>query len=636
MAVRSSLGLVAALLAAVVVACGAWWLLDSADDLGGGQLAGDDPLDAASPTRVPQLSASGRPAERSAHPASSGNDGAAAREVPEAPAQAPGRIVGVVTDADGRPIRGARVMFIEPTTQAARRGKWTAPSSTMTDENGQFVYDTSKDGFYQVRVVADGYVGTGVNGMGGAAPLRVELSRAMTLQGVLTEEGTGAPIANLGIWAAPVKSGEMGRRVAGQTDEGGRFSFEVPEGESHFIQFPSAMYALGGVSGEWIHTRWGPFDRRREDLALELERGRVIAGIVRDASGAPLVEVFRVEVLGRTSRGDLDYDRRRFAQTDSSGAFKTTGLPDGRYLVTVKPLGVVVGNAAPSALTERSIDGVAAGTEDLVIELSRGEPMVGRIVDDAGEPVTTKGYVHIYPQGSTAGSPDSIHGALDGKGGFKSTPLDTGTTYDLLVSGFEGYRWTKLKGVRSGVAVVQVILESAGIIKGRVVRADGGPLPVGLGVLATAVGASTGEKGGFGFTYTKPDGSFTLNGLGEFSFRVAAGGAGSGFVSAGLAEDIRPGATEVVIRVKRGVALSGKLLDTHGDPVKSHLLTAISLDAPQTPSASTSIKGDDGVFHFAGVSEGKLRILAYLGGTQVVVGVLTAPAMDVVLRLPED
>ena len=41
-------------------------------------------------------------------------------------------------------------------------------------------------------------------------------------------------------------------------------------------------------------------------------------------------------------------------------------------------------------------------------------------------------------------------------------------------------------------------------------------------------------------------------------------------------------------------------------------------------------------FHFAGVDEGKLRILAYVGGKQVAVGEVTAPAKDVVLKLPED
>ena len=52
--------------------------------------------------------------------------------------------------------------------------------------------------------------------------------------------------------------------------------------------------------------------------------------------------------------------------------------------------------------------------------------------------------------------------------------------------------------------------------------------------------------------------------------------------------------------------------------------------------AWTSIKGADGLFHFAGVSPGKVRLLAYIGGKQVVVGIATAPAKDLVLKVPEE
>ena len=262
--------------------------------------------------------------------------------------------------------------------------------------------------------------------------------------------------------------------------------------------------------------------------------------------------------------------------------------------------------------------------------------MLGRITDDAGELVTVKGYVHIYPQGSTAGSPDSIPAVLDLKGGFKSAPLDPGSAYDLLVNGFEGHSHARLEGVRPGASLVRVTLERAGLIKGKVVREDGGQIPVGMGVRATAGDAPRGAKGSYGYTYTQPNGRFTLNGLGDYAFRIAAGGAGSGFISADLADGIRPGATGVVIKVKRGVSLSGKLLDANGDPVKTHLVTAVPVGVLGALSAWTAIKGDDGVFHFAGVPEGKVRILAYIGSKQVTVGEVTAPAKDLVLKLPEE
>lgn len=636
---RGLLGLLGILLVAAFIGAGIWsWFAEGDEDAGLGLQ--DDPLsESASEEEGPQLSADGSPVaprtrgktgQRKDTATSDGAQGTPL-SLPEA---APGSIVGAVCDADGQPIQGATVSILEPGKKTGRHGVWEMSSSTTTDENGQFLHDAPLEGFYLVRVVADGYMSMGVNGTGGGAPLGIRLTEAMKLAGVLREKTSGAAIAGLDIWAIAVKSGQSGQRYPTHTDEEGRFSLELPRGEPHFIQFPASTYVMWGQSGDWIHARWGPFEADDEDLSLALERGLVLGGVVTDASGAEIQEQFRVEVLGRTPNGDIDYSRRRFAQTSDEGAFELRGLPAGQYLVTITPL--LNTDKPSSGLTRSSVDGVAAGTTDLVIELTRGETMRGRIVDEDGEPVTGKGYVHIYPQGSTASSPDSIHAKLDGKGGFETTPLDPGTTYDLLANAFDGFHLANVDGVRTGDAVVQVTLERAGTIKGRIVRADGGAVPAGCGVMAMALDAPRGAKGIYGYTSAAAGGSFTLNGLGPYHFRIASGGAGSGFVAAGSTVGIQPGAADVVVKIKRGVALSGKLVDAHGDPVKTHMLTAASLDNPRTPAAWTAIKDDDGSFHFAGVAPGRLRILARIGKKSVVVGVVTAPAKDVELKLPED
>ncbi len=643
MAARRLSGVLGILLGAALLVVGVWWLLDAGDAGVEQDLSASESWAASAEPDGPELAAKGRTAERPAKGVAATGGGGLARAAQPgaraesqrvmAPAPKPraGHVVGVVTDAQGKPIAGAVVTLTEqvPKSQPANRA---IPATLRTDAQGQFAHEAAGKGFYTVRVAAKGYIARNANGLSGAAAVRVELPVAMTLSGVLLEKGTETPIANLALFARAVKAGRVGgTSVSASTDEDGRFTFQVPSGEPHFIQYPSGGYAHWGVSGEWIHARFGPFAEEELELTVELERGLVIAGIVRDASGEPLTERFRIEVLGHTARGDPDYDRRRFTNTDAQGAFKATGLPAGRYLVSVKS----AFGATGSELTTQAVDGVAAGTEDLVIELRRGEPMVGEIVDDAGQPVTVRGYIHIYPQGSSASSPDSIHATLDGKGGFTSAPLDVSTAYDLLVNGFEGFTQTRVEGVRPGASAVRVTLERAGLIKGKVVRADGGQVPVGLSVLATAVGVAPGTKGAYGFAYTKPDGAFTLNGLGAFTFRLAAGGAESGFIAAGTVTGVSAGATDVELKVKRGVALNGTLLDAHGDPVKTHLLSAVSLDGSGSPSAWTSIPGNDGVFHFAGVQPGKLRILAYVGGTQVTVGEVTAPAKDVKLQLPK-
>jgi len=638
MAVRRLIALVVVVFLCALVAGGLGWLVGSdGDDVPDGLEGAADSRDLPSPEVAgPQLSADGTRATAQRKPAPTPAGAPPPAEQAAAPQLGPNHIGGVVTDAAGKPIAGATVTLVPPGAAVLKGGGWENATTLTTDEHGRFVHEARQQGAYQVFVRAAGYLRITSRTSRGDAPLRLALHEPVPLAGIITERRTGEPIAKFSLWAVAQTAGLTGPRTQTQTDDDGRFRFSLPEGEAHFVQYPSSPFATWGTAGDWIPTRWGPFLPGREDLVLEIERGLPLAGTVTDASGAEIGEPFRIEVLGRTARGDLDYTRRRFTNTNAKGAFRVSGLPEGLYLVTAKPIASTDGTA-PSGLTKREIEGIAAGTEDLVIELSRGEPMAGEIVDDEGNAVTGKGYVYVYPQGSSAGRPDSVRGALDGKGGFSTAPLDPGTAFDLLVTGFEGHTHGRLEGVHSGAAVVQVILQRAGLIKGRIIREDGLPVPVGMGVMATAMGVAAGTEGAHGYTYPSPDGSFTLNGLGDYTFRVAAGGASSGLVAAGFTEGVRPGASDVVVKVKPGVALSGKLEDAHGDPVKTHMLTAMPVGGyGRSPAAWTSIPGEDGKFHFAGVHAGKLRILAYIGGKSVTVGEVTAPAKDVVLTVPEE
>ena len=110
----------------------------------------------------------------------------------------------------------------------------------------------------------------------------------------------------------------------------------------------------------------------------------------------------------------------------------------------------------------------------------------------------------------------------------------------------------------------------------------------------------------------------------------------SGWITDGVLRDVKPGGEAVVLKVKKGVPASGRLLDAHGDPVRTHLLSAMHIEGDPGPGARTAIHGNEGRFDFAGLAPGKHRILAYVDGKQVVVGELDAPAKDVELRLPED
>ena len=179
-------------------------------------------------------------------------------------------------------------------------------------------------------------------------------------------------------------------------------------------------------------------------------------------------------------------------------------------------------------------------------------------------------------------------------------------------------------------------LESAATISGQVLLPSGGPAPAGTAVLARATGAGPGAKGAYAYGYVQSAGRFTLNGLGPHTFTIVAGGAQSGMIAVDSVSGVRAGATDVVCKVKPGVRVTGRLLDADGDPVGTHLLTAHHTGGAPGPSARTTVESEDGRFTFAGVAPGPCRVTAYLGDRYVTVGTFTAPAQDVVLRVPRD
>ncbi len=95
----------------------------------------------------------------------------------------------------------------------------------------------------------------------------------------------------------------------------------------------------------------------------------------------------RAEV--RVSGGDLR--SMRVASTDADGRFEVQGLPAGRYSVSARQDGFVMGDFAPQSrgVAPRPPLEVKDGAlvEHVDIALRRGAVAAGRVVDEAGEPM---------------------------------------------------------------------------------------------------------------------------------------------------------------------------------------------------------------------------------------------------------
>lgn len=548
-------------------------------------------------------------------------------------APGPGRIVGRVTDSEGKALTVS-------VTVHARWFRKTKPFHQSTnDPDGYFLVSGLGPTEYEVSLHAPGFVRSVRNVRPGEVLLDVALEQAYSIAGVLVEKATGAPMPGVQIRARG-EAASWDESFAAATREDGTFEIEgVPAGSfelSFGSKWQEGSRALRVFLPTTVRARSGATDVR-----IEAVRGLEIAGEILDASGAPTRTRFRIQVMARTPHGDPDMGTRRFTHSSSDGTFRVTGLPVGRYAVTLHPETRRPDDPGdddgPTMVSAARLDGVEAGRTDIVIHLTEGKALNGRIVDEAGEAVTVRGNLYIYPEGAGPSQQGSIIVSVNAPGvsagGYFKTPaIDPNVPYEIFVTHFDGFNQTKVKGIYATDAELVITLKSAVSIRGRVKSENGQRVPAGVWVIARATDAPPGAKDGFGMTYTGNAGSFMINGLGTYKYTLIAGGGTSPFVSAEPVS-AQHGDTDVQVPVKLGVAVSGTLVDQAGEPVRTNQLSASAGDSPIR--SWTSIESPDGRFTLRGVPRGAVRFQAMIGGKFVDLGTRTAPATDVTLTIPE-
>jgi hypothetical protein len=99
-------------------------------------------------------------------------------------------------------------------------------------------------------------------------------------------------------------------------------------------------------------------------------------------------------------------------------------------------------------------------------------------------------------------------------------------------------------------------------------------------------------------------------------------------------EGLRPGATDVVLRVSLGVDLSGVLVDARGEPVAATSLQADdgSRRAAMRPYCQV---GPDGKFRLRGLRAGRVRLTMRHADAWVTLGEHEAPAAGVRVAVPD-
>lgn len=302
-------------------------------------------------------------------------------------------IAGRVEWADGKPIEGARVF-----------------AKTMK-KMASFTVESGADGAFRLTGLAEGmyFVGAFVPGMSvqllpgkkaGDENVRIVVPLAGALSGRVVSKSTGSPIHQYRM--TPVFIGEadwMQKFVAQKIDRVlGGAGFQSPDGAFRFDRLKPGRYTLHVEAEGYPPTDSPPVDvvagAEAKAAAVELADGHHIAGVVKDAAGAPIEGAHvavespddangfgdgsGVVVVGWEDRDGPADD----ARSDAHGAFVTPPLTPRAYKVIASAKGFVPRELEKVDVSGKSVEGVEirldrAGAFEVHVRDARGRDVPG-------------------------------------------------------------------------------------------------------------------------------------------------------------------------------------------------------------------------------------------------------------------
>ncbi|HEY6552127.1 MAG TPA: carboxypeptidase-like regulatory domain-containing protein, partial [Vicinamibacteria bacterium] len=301
---------------------------------------------------------------------------AAAKVAPTkaAPAAKPRRaaaLEGVVKGPDGRPVEGALVIA----RQAGASSR--EPLFTKTSGDGRFRLPLPKAavGPWDLRVEAKGLAAAQVEKAQPGASLSVALLKGRAIGGTVRDGSDNRPLVGAIVEARSMDRSRfslpwepLAGAVTARTDAQGRFRLE---GVANGLFEVSARAA-----------RYGRAQRRNvrpgASVDLLLLPGASISGLVTGPEGRPVAGA----VVAAQSRTVSGFNPAGAETTDARGRFSLVGVEPGNYWLAVRHAGL-----APD-VAEVTVEPLADVTVE--IALSRGVPVLGRLLADRDRPVAGK------------------------------------------------------------------------------------------------------------------------------------------------------------------------------------------------------------------------------------------------------
>jgi len=517
---------------------------------------------------------------------------------------------------DGRPVAGATVAAIpqEESLDAARREARGEPepsalATVATSATGEFdlrvAAPEGRDVFFRVRVSAAGAVpvelpetrdATEEEDLGDLA-----LRRAEPLAGRVRGPD-GAPVA--GALVRLVARGRADGPVTGTaqpqeatTGADGQFRFATAAAELNELRVRAAGFAPARVR----NAKPGALPRE-----ISLEPGHSLSGVVRKKDGRPAAKA-----LVRWEGGDAE---SRWVETGVDGSFRLADLPKRR--------GTVVADGGEDGFAEAG-GAMPGSAEPLVLSLAPPAILEGRTLDAS----TLKPVSRVRLEVASGFGRFTARTGPDGR--YRVRGLRPGSA-TVRAEEPRHVPWTRhsVPVEKGATRTLDVLLTRGATLSGRVVDEDGRPVAgAGVSLLSSSessLDAAVRLWGEASRLRTRPDGSFTATRLPpgenqrlsvqhpEFErgtvggISLVAGGTRSG----------------VVVTIRRGVVLTGRVSDPDGNPIagaevsagrsfsvrssSGGSLTQVRVEMMEAPRTARS--GGDGAFELRGLAPGSVSV----------------------------
>jgi protocatechuate 3,4-dioxygenase beta subunit/subtilase family serine protease len=525
-------------------------------------------------------------------------------------------IAGTVNDALGNPLSGVTVWIYD--TLGGGMGLSTAP-------DGSYRFSGLASGTYKVGFdgVQAGYVEEWHNdkpSYESADPVEIVAPAETTVDAVLVRGGSiagritdtdGTPVE--GAWVSAYDEAFSGRGSA-LTNTSGEYTVGGLAGGTYKVQV--SAYGTGYIS-EWYADKQD-FDSadalvvvvtETTSMNAVLARGGAIAGVVTDAGGNPIHHAWVVVYGDGGSWADT---------TDSVGAYRVSGLPDGNYRVRFQ--GSATGFLdewyvdKPDFSTADAVAVVAPLTTTVDAVLSQGGRVAGTVTDTDGNPIGGATVWLYESSGRATGQTTSAAGA------YEFTGVASGD-YKVFFSGDNAGYVSEWYADRQGfmaadlvtvlapaTTTVDAVLSQGGRVAGIVTDTDG--IPIG-GATVWLYDSTGGES----WQATSAAGTYEFTGVASGSYRLYFSGEDTGFgsewhadrqdfMTADVVTVVAPATTTVDAVLAPGNRVAGTVTDADGAPIDGATVSLYDSEGGET----TRTTGVDGTYEFASLAAGVYKV----------------------------